>query len=548
MPYGCGEQNMLTLAPDVYIVKYLTISSQLTNDIESKALGFMNAGYQRELTYQRSDGSFSAFGNSDSSGSTWLSSFVIVVFREADEYIPVEPGKIAQTMQWIIANQAANGSFAEPPSGKVIHTDMQGGSSHGVPLTAYTFIALLQNENNSQVDTVSLKASIASARQYLEEQVPGAASDPYALCIMAYALSLAHSSMVNDILEMLEALATEEAGTKHWEKPAEEVSPDDQWSWRPPYSQARAINIEMTAYVLLTYCQLNDISKSLQIAKWIIAQRNANGGFSSTQDTVVALKALAKFAALILGPSSERNIRVSLTAEAIQYSFAPITDENSILLQSYELPSDTQEVNVSAIGRGAVLVQLNAKYNVYKSNDDSGIDLEVNTTQNGNKITITICSRWRKKEGSGMGAMEVNQLTGYVVSNLDDLKNRVKDIKRVEYKDGVLVLYFDELTATERCVDVISEKVFPVSKVKDAPVKVYRYYDPSGGRTEFYAPPEALSQTSPCEECPKCCVENGSTTTEATPTPCSTTPRHKRNTKNPKKTRTREKRSDKSGS
>ena len=44
MPYGCGEQNMLTLAPDVYIVKYLTISRQLKGDIEGKALGFMNAG------------------------------------------------------------------------------------------------------------------------------------------------------------------------------------------------------------------------------------------------------------------------------------------------------------------------------------------------------------------------------------------------------------------------------------------------------------------------------------------------------------------------
>src|SRR6218665_2255948 len=76
------------------------------------------------------------------------------------------------------------------------------------------------------------------------------------------------------------------AGAKHWEKPAEEVSPDAQGSWSPPYSQARAINIEMTSYVLRTYCQLKNISMSLPIAKWIIAQRNANGGFSSTQVNV----------------------------------------------------------------------------------------------------------------------------------------------------------------------------------------------------------------------------------------------------------------------
>ena len=31
----------------------------------------MLLGYQRELTYQRGDGSFSAFGNSDPAGSIW---------------------------------------------------------------------------------------------------------------------------------------------------------------------------------------------------------------------------------------------------------------------------------------------------------------------------------------------------------------------------------------------------------------------------------------------------------------------------------------------
>jgi len=31
----------------------------------------METGYQQELTYRRSDGSFSAFGSADASGSTW---------------------------------------------------------------------------------------------------------------------------------------------------------------------------------------------------------------------------------------------------------------------------------------------------------------------------------------------------------------------------------------------------------------------------------------------------------------------------------------------
>jgi hypothetical protein len=32
----------------------------------------MEKGYQQELTYRHSDGSFSAFGSNDDSGSTWF--------------------------------------------------------------------------------------------------------------------------------------------------------------------------------------------------------------------------------------------------------------------------------------------------------------------------------------------------------------------------------------------------------------------------------------------------------------------------------------------
>lgn len=44
-----------------------------------------NTGYQRELTYQHTDGSFSAFGDSDDSGSMWYVSrfekcFIYTVF------------------------------------------------------------------------------------------------------------------------------------------------------------------------------------------------------------------------------------------------------------------------------------------------------------------------------------------------------------------------------------------------------------------------------------------------------------------------------------
>ena len=44
MPYGCGEQNMINFAPNIFIMKYLETVKQLTPEIKEKAERYMNAG------------------------------------------------------------------------------------------------------------------------------------------------------------------------------------------------------------------------------------------------------------------------------------------------------------------------------------------------------------------------------------------------------------------------------------------------------------------------------------------------------------------------
>ena len=44
MPYGCGEQNMLNFAPNIYIMKYLETADQMTGDIADKSQRYMMAG------------------------------------------------------------------------------------------------------------------------------------------------------------------------------------------------------------------------------------------------------------------------------------------------------------------------------------------------------------------------------------------------------------------------------------------------------------------------------------------------------------------------
>lgn len=147
MPRGCGEQNMLNFVPNIVILDYLKATNQLSSETESQAKSFMDAGYQRELSYRRSDGSFSAFGENDKNGSTWLTAFVARSFRQAAKHIDVEERLIEDALAWLSKVQAPNGSF--PEVGVVSHADMQGGAGQGVALTAYVLTAFVENKVSS---------------------------------------------------------------------------------------------------------------------------------------------------------------------------------------------------------------------------------------------------------------------------------------------------------------------------------------------------------------------------------------------------------------
>ena len=44
IPYGCGEQNMLKFAPNIYILQYLEATDQLTDAIQSQTHQFIESG------------------------------------------------------------------------------------------------------------------------------------------------------------------------------------------------------------------------------------------------------------------------------------------------------------------------------------------------------------------------------------------------------------------------------------------------------------------------------------------------------------------------
>ena len=44
MPYGCGEQNMVKFAPNIFVMQYLQSVNEVTPEIERKSKGYLQTG------------------------------------------------------------------------------------------------------------------------------------------------------------------------------------------------------------------------------------------------------------------------------------------------------------------------------------------------------------------------------------------------------------------------------------------------------------------------------------------------------------------------
>ncbi|KHJ40775.1 a-macroglobulin complement component [Trichuris suis] len=491
MPYGCGEQNMINFVPNIIVMRYLKAVDKLTPELRSKLLNHMESGkwlnaayffffrYQRELIYQRDDSSYSAFGKTDSQGSTWLTAFVVRSFAMAKSYIFIDEEKLNASLKFLESQQKENGMFEE--NGDVLHKGLQGGSGQGgVPLTAFVFLALFENGiQNSE------------ALNYLEQSLDHISNNSYALALVCYALHRANSSKRNTAFNLLDNLATEKGmsstidsenhGFKYWTtNTSEEVSPNMQW-----YEKPRPADVEATAYTLLTYLLRDQTDSAFPIVRWLVYRRNALGGFSSTQDTVVALQALAHYAERTYTPDT--NLAVTIRNGDHKALFQ-VNSGNAIVLQTYQINQMHQKIDVSAEGKGVAFVQLNWRYNVKTLPNNQPFICEQKVVQRApNELILSLCCRYNLAGKSNMAVLEMQTPSGFVIDS-DQLSTLTSKeyLQRVETdkQDTQANIYFSSLNSDPICFNVSSQLAYQVSDQKPANIKLYDYYDPAR-RIEF---------------------------------------------------------------
>uniref|UniRef100_A0A8C3TWX6 Alpha-2-macroglobulin n=1 Tax=Catharus ustulatus TaxID=91951 RepID=A0A8C3TWX6_CATUS len=494
MPFGCGEQNMVLFAPNIYVLDYLNKTGQLNEEIKSKAIGYLVSGYQRQLNYKHQDGSYSTFGQRyGQPGNTWLTAFVLKSFAQARHHIFIEEKHIQDALHWLAYKQKENGCFQS--SGTLLNNAMKGGVDNEVTLTAYITIALLE------IPLPVTYSVVRNALFCLETAANQKENHVYTKALLAYAFALAgNREKRKALLDSLETEAVRKDGSVHWQRPGKEPEAD------LPYARSRApsAEVEMTAYVLLAHLTSQpapaqeELSFASLIAKWISSQQNPNGGFSSTQDTVVALQALSLYGAATYAKSGAASKVALRSGGDFQQDFQ-VDPSNRLLLQRVSLPQVPGEYSVEVSGEGCVYLQTSLRYNVQPTQEEAPFMLHVHTIPEACEdskahkvfdIGINV-SYTGERNVSNMVIVDVKMLSGFV-----PLKSSVRKleghpvIKRTELNTNHVLLYLEKVRMGETLsFSFTVERDIPVRGLKPAQVKVYDYYETDEFATQEYSAP-----------------------------------------------------------
>ncbi|XP_075891854.1 alpha-2-macroglobulin-P [Nelusetta ayraudi] len=507
MPFGCGEQNMILFAPNIFILNYLKSTGQLTQEIQDRATRFLKSGYQRELNYKHDDGSYSAFGMGDASGNTWLTAFVMKSFGGARPYIFVEPKHIADARSWLAGHRRRDGCITSV--GKLFHNEMKGGVSDDVSLTAYVAAALLE------LDPDVTEPVVRRCLSCLREAAVGQMDNLYTTALLSYTFTLAgDEQMRGRLLRHLDQRSSTQDGTRHWGRT------------RASGTGLDSLEVEMTSYVLLALLSgppMPDfnLDYTTSIVRWLTQQQNPFGGFSSTQDTVVALQALAKYGTTIYSQVSRTTVTVT-SLGGLSKEFT-VDESNRLLYQEEKLSEVPGEYTIRAEGLSCVMAQISMHYNIPPPADSPAFNISAfprprcNLSRPELSLRIVVGYQGRRTE-TNMVIINIKLLSGYVVdkSSIENVsftlqhlrrglewgwggggggvyeysedgcvfqqlkKMTGKGVKRVDVEEGYVNIYIDGMKKnTQMTYLVMLEEDLPVRNLKPAVIKIYDYYQTS---------------------------------------------------------------------
>ncbi|XP_043193355.1 murinoglobulin-2-like isoform X3 [Amphibalanus amphitrite] len=472
-PTGAGEPNMITLVPNIYIRRYLETTGQLNERQRRQLEHNMKSGYQRQLRFRRYDGSFSSYGNEDPQGSMWLTAFVVKAFREASEYIEIDETIINKAKDWILKKQNTTGCF--PRFGELIHKELKGGTERGgeAALTAFVMLALKD---------IATTTELANGFACLEDGLLLPNKTLYSEILLAYTyLNMGQDVKGERLVNKLMSKAKREGDDiLYWEGDRDSL-----------FGGSRAVDVEMTAYMALSLMHISgkgNMEEAARAIRWINTQRNSNGGFKSTQDTIVAVEALSEFASRTFASDLATSVSVTAGGETVQRM---VDGDNRLLYQESKVPDLTLPgtMNFDVSPPGCVVYQSIFRFSSTLEVPDPAFSLGVAAKKRGRTgYELEVCTSFLRNSGAvDRAILETELPSGYVAvdSTLRDLR-RGSAVRSYEIKEGKVIFTLQGVAEDKTCLEFRIIQENEVEQLKPSIVKVHDFYRPEERNIQEY--------------------------------------------------------------
>ena len=470
MPFGCFEQTSSVTYPNILVMDYMKTTGKITPELQMKAEGFINSGYQRLVSFEVPGGGFEWFGNPPAH--RILTAYGLMEFYDMSKVYEVDPAIITRTQQWLAKCQEKDGSYKPSESG-IREGAINKFTDDVLRNTAYITWALAA----TAYEGPEVAKGVKYIRNHLDDM-----KDVYTRVLVVNALATIdpEDETTLDTLRTLHEMRIEKDDVVYWAAQSE----------TPTFGTGKSADIEVTALAIQGFIrcgrELGTVSKAVT---YLVKNKDAYGTWQSTQATIQALRAMLMAQR---GATTRTNATIQVMINDEKVAELVVNEDNSDVLQLVDMKDQTGKgqntVTISFEGEGSLLYQVVGRYyigypkkTVPVQEEPMTIEVKYDRTElvTDDIITVTATVSNNRRGRAKMVIVDLGLPPGFTLIP-DNLNRLVEDkvIEKYSTTGRQIIVYLREVDHNKP-VEIKYQLLakYPL-KAKTPKSVAYEYYNP----------------------------------------------------------------------
>ena len=483
MPNGCFEQTSSTTYPNLLVLDYLKKTKKINPELQMKAEGYINIGYQRLVTFECKSGGFSWFGNEPAH--QVLTAYGLLEFSDMAKVHEVDPNVITRTQSWLAGKQQPDGTWEE--KGQGIAEGIINRQTGALRTTAYVAWALSESGYNGP----QLATGINYIKAHLDE-----AKDPYTLAVILNLLTKQEkdSDTTAKVANALIALAKTTDKDAYWQSDTQTFTG----------AKERGADLETTglaAYGLSKWGRNGGFTN--RVLTHLVQSKDSFGTWESTQGTVWSMKALLYASQNGVGGKGT----VTILANGKKAGSFAITPDDSDVMRQISLKEQLQDganaISLQYEGEGSLLYQVVGRCYVpwgqtgapQPAQEPLALKVDYDKTHlaQDDMATVTVQIHNNTDKTAEMPLIDLGVPPGFTVNPEKlDAAVQAKTISKYTVAARQIIVYLEKLDPNQTVTLTYQIKAKYPIKARTPLSKAYPYYNPE--RVAVSAPQDIVVQ------------------------------------------------------